>query len=487
MRNLLITVLLILIGLSAIAFWLKPGVPTDGKTRITYLTPITVARTLQVDTFQKLNPDVLVNKQSGYKWAELTTLSKVIIQCSTGVGPDLFDAEGLQQLQSYVEAGLASDITEDAKAGGFSLENMWPGMEKVLFYNGKQYAYPATTGTNILLYNKNVFDQFGVPYPKSGMTWEECFDLAARVTDTHKDRGHVVYGLFNVNWSDFFTSMHGEYFSADGTRILLNSDTLKKAFQLHRELRFKRGITPTDLIAKNLSASGGDINNASNYNLFANGQFAMYLLGNFSTTYFREVHEVQTKLLNDWLKDPKHDPQKKPPVVRIGSVMIPHFDGLQPGYRLSTRAVVVNSKSKNRQGALKYLQYLSGPTYCGLVVRVNDMLPPNPKYATYHSEPTAEDLSEREMFQNTVDSMKYAYMPVRSPFLLMAELTRIIADKVGLLENNPNLKVEDLLNEAQRAAEEQMQTTLDRNPDLKAKYESLTGTPDVFKAHGHVK
>lgn len=38
------------------------------------------------------------------------------------------------------------------------------------------------TNTGLLFYNKDIFDRFGVEYPKDGMTWEETTELARKVT-----------------------------------------------------------------------------------------------------------------------------------------------------------------------------------------------------------------------------------------------------------------------------------------------------------------
>jgi multiple sugar transport system substrate-binding protein len=69
------------------------------------------------------------------------------------------------------------------------------GTEKKLFV-------PFTTSQHILYYNKGIFDRFGVPYPKDGMTWDETYELAKQVTRT--DNG-INYLGFNFRDSLNFT------------------------------------------------------------------------------------------------------------------------------------------------------------------------------------------------------------------------------------------------------------------------------------------
>lgn len=47
---------------------------------------------------------------------------------------------------------------------------------------GNLVALPVTNMVQVLFYNKSIFNQFGVPYPKDGMTWDETMDIAAKLT-----------------------------------------------------------------------------------------------------------------------------------------------------------------------------------------------------------------------------------------------------------------------------------------------------------------
>lgn len=44
--------------------------------------------------------------------------------------------------------------------------------------NGEIWALPTGTATNVIIYNKDIFDKFGVDYPTDGMTWDEFYELA---------------------------------------------------------------------------------------------------------------------------------------------------------------------------------------------------------------------------------------------------------------------------------------------------------------------
>jgi len=61
--------------------------------------------------------------------------------------------------------------------------------------DGKLYGLPVSNITMALYYNKDIFDKFGVPYPKDGMTWDELVELSHRVTRVDSGKQYVGLGV----------------------------------------------------------------------------------------------------------------------------------------------------------------------------------------------------------------------------------------------------------------------------------------------------
>jgi multiple sugar transport system substrate-binding protein len=59
--------------------------------------------------------------------------------------------------------------------------------------NGGLYALPLVNNTTVLYYNKDIFDKFGVSYPKDGMMMHEVLELAKRLN--RDDGGTRYYGI----------------------------------------------------------------------------------------------------------------------------------------------------------------------------------------------------------------------------------------------------------------------------------------------------
>ncbi|MDF2720382.1 MAG: extracellular solute-binding protein family 1 [Paenibacillus sp.] len=58
---------------------------------------------------------------------------------------------------------------------------------------GKLYALPISNLTQVMYYNKGLFDKFGVSYPKDGMTWDETLEVA-KILD-RDDQGQQYFGF----------------------------------------------------------------------------------------------------------------------------------------------------------------------------------------------------------------------------------------------------------------------------------------------------
>ncbi|TMV48765.1 carbohydrate ABC transporter substrate-binding protein [Paenibacillus mesophilus] len=90
---------------------------------------------------------------------------------------------GLTQAQ-ILDNNLQYDITGLIQKNKIDLTRFEPTTLELirLFSNGGLYGMPLNNTVGLLTYNKDLFDKFGVPYPKDGMTWDETYELAKRMT-----------------------------------------------------------------------------------------------------------------------------------------------------------------------------------------------------------------------------------------------------------------------------------------------------------------
>ncbi|MEF3310899.1 extracellular solute-binding protein [Paenibacillus sp. GYB004] len=125
---------------------------------------------------------------------------------ASGNIPDLISYT-IGTLWNFRDHDLLTDLNPFIQKHGFDMNRFLPNVkESIQAYSdkGETLFIPYTLSTNVLYFNKNIFNKFGVPYPKDGMTWDEVYDLAKKVTRTD---GTVKYKGFqfqhqNLTWKN---------------------------------------------------------------------------------------------------------------------------------------------------------------------------------------------------------------------------------------------------------------------------------------------
>ena len=82
--------------------------------------------------------------------------------------------------------------------------SVYSGAFEQLQYNGVTYGMPYRNDWYVLYYNKDLFDAAGIEYPSNDMTWEEYYDLAAKMTSG--EGSAKVYGTHDHTWQALVTN-----------------------------------------------------------------------------------------------------------------------------------------------------------------------------------------------------------------------------------------------------------------------------------------
>jgi multiple sugar transport system substrate-binding protein len=152
----------------------------------------------EVDTAMKAFSQKYPNIHVELKHAEKNFSLDDLI--GSGTVPDLFLDGTTNDLFSYKQKNLQFDLRELIKKYNFDLKQLNPvSVEMIEMYggHGEMYALPFTGEGNALYVNKNIFNKFGVPLPKDGMTWEELIEVAKKVSRV--EDGKTLHGL-NADW-----------------------------------------------------------------------------------------------------------------------------------------------------------------------------------------------------------------------------------------------------------------------------------------------
>ncbi|MDF2724949.1 MAG: extracellular solute-binding protein family 1 [Paenibacillus sp.] len=103
-----------------------------------------------------------------------------------------------------IDNGLQDDLTDLIKKYNYDLNKLEPAVLDLirLIGDGKIYGFPNGVATVALFYNKTLFNKFGISYPTNGMTWEQVFELAKRLT---RNEGGVQYQGF-VDYTSYIAN-----------------------------------------------------------------------------------------------------------------------------------------------------------------------------------------------------------------------------------------------------------------------------------------
>lgn len=150
-------------------------------------------------------------------WVEYWTLLEA--GASGGEMPDVFWMH-INEAQKYMRAekllGLNDFIAAD---DAIDLSNYYEGIVGIYSFEDQQYALPKDHDTIALLYNKSIFDKYGIEYPDDTWDWEKYASVAAQITEAGKADG--VYGTaMNTNdgqdgWYNLIYGWGGKLISDD--------------------------------------------------------------------------------------------------------------------------------------------------------------------------------------------------------------------------------------------------------------------------------
>lgn len=157
--------------------------PVEAPSEFVILIP---SSTLPED-FQKFYVETLSKKFPNTKFTPLSlTGTNITNILAAGTSFDLIEW-GVTNSASLVELDIPMDLDPLVKKHNFQLNRIDPSaISSIRSYTskGELITLPIDSQPFVLNYNKDIFDKFGVPYPKEGNTWDDLIALAKTLTRT---------------------------------------------------------------------------------------------------------------------------------------------------------------------------------------------------------------------------------------------------------------------------------------------------------------
>ena len=449
MRSLFAILMCTLVALSLVAHFTTPE-PFDGLTWATDCYPNEAA--MQMELFRDRTG---VAMRNDFNNRELT---KVLVQSSAGMGPDVFDYMYFDkpQLYSAVSAGIALDVTEQAKRLGFGIDKIWPKVREAVTLDGRQYGFPCNVNADATFYNKDLLDKhcrdllekyYGGKYPSGHIAWPRFIEFAKRMTVRRTGGpGYECFGLAEIDWRMCVWQQGGSIYSEDGTRCVLDSPEAVRGLEFLHDLYFKHKIMPTPSQQRAMSGEGGWVTGA--YRQFGQNRYGFFFCGRWILLIYRSQY----------------------PKLRWGVCHQPHPPGRRLVIPCGARCAAVNSKSPRRKEALQFLAFLASKEYARTIIDTADALPGTKDYCPPEALDDPRFPAERGYGRIFIEAMDYAHAPEVSPFINPWVSSRITKRQIDLLSNGEK-PPRDAARQMAAEVNAEIQRTIGRDPSLRAEYQ----------------
>ncbi|HJQ65025.1 MAG TPA: sugar ABC transporter substrate-binding protein [Gemmatimonadales bacterium] len=286
--------------------------------------------------FENAHPGVAVQQQSaGTGQAEYR--ERILTSIVAGTPPDVFLLDNID-VPAFTSRGVTLDLSPYLRRLGVDLTR-YDSMVVGIFRRGEAvYALPKGYTPMVMVYNKDLFDRAGVPYPSDDWTWDDFLRVAKALTrdsdgDGQVDQWGTAFDRRVFLWLPWLWSGGADVLCPDGTRAsgCLDAPGSVEAIRWYTNWVTRDSIVPR---AFNLRRSMGD-----NLRLFQSGKVAMLTTGHF------------------WI------PMLRPAVaerrLRIGFVEIPHRAGAAPQTVIYASGFAVPATAPHRKLSIQLALFLA--------------------------------------------------------------------------------------------------------------------------------
>lgn len=208
---------------------------------------------------------------------------------SSGKVPDVFYVGG-PEFYRFAEAGTLLNIQSYLdQTSLFNPDNVWKqAMDRYRFDGSKVgagdlYGLPKDVGPWAFVYNKDLFDDAGVPYPSATAgewTWDDMLEAAQKLTvDNNGDGKPEQYGVGAYSLESAVWGNGGEYIDYATGTVKVNEPAFYEAMQFVADLNLKYKVSPNQEAEQAMNA----------YTRFINGQLGMFAMGPWDQPAFWEL------------------------------------------------------------------------------------------------------------------------------------------------------------------------------------------------------
>lgn len=237
---------------------------------------ITIIKPL-LKEFENQNPDIKVE----FIHIPKNYFQKLHLLVASNLTPDVVFINNLNE-PLYAENNVFLDLTGYLKNEKYISNNdFFPPALEAFKYKGALYAIPRDISNLVVYYNKDIFDQYNVPYPAENWSFDEFLQTCLKLKKNSKSNFAVSFEEAPLFWLPYLWSNGGGLIRKNLDSIIINKPQSIEALQFYADLRNKYHAAPTK----------SEAGSATMAQLFIQGKIAMHISGRWSTPRYRkDIH-----------------------------------------------------------------------------------------------------------------------------------------------------------------------------------------------------
>lgn len=233
-----------------------------------------------VKAFEEKNPDIKVEFM---QIPEAEYSQKMRSMAMTGTAPDalcLWEAD----LADFVRGGWVLGLDDYVKQSAeLSLDDFIPAVTQLMKLQGNLYGLPWCFATEIMYYNKDLFDKAGIGYPDMGWTWDNFEDAAKKLT-VESDGKVTQWGCDAIGFQGLWYSLAGTF----GDKIVDEQGRFSMGSGTKQFLKRWFDLTNTSKAVASPQITTSGVVSAD---LFMAGKAAMAFNGSWLTSVYKDVKD----------------------------------------------------------------------------------------------------------------------------------------------------------------------------------------------------
>jgi multiple sugar transport system substrate-binding protein len=214
-------------------------------------------------------------------------MEKVLTQIAGGTPPDVLFVE-VNNFKEFALRGVLEDLTPLLlNDKSINIKDYYPEIIDRFTIDGHLYVIPRDIAPIcVIYYNKKMFREAGLAYPKEGWNWDQFLETAKKLVKKDAQGKTVQFGFLDEwpIWEAWAYSNGGALVDnvKNPAKCVMDSKETIGGIQFRQDLIYKYGVMPLPsqiVYSGSFDASG----------LFISGKIGMFYSGIWKTPFLREI------------------------------------------------------------------------------------------------------------------------------------------------------------------------------------------------------